>query len=151
MILTLAILGLILLISIFLEKITFEINPWLWIVGGIIGVVLDFWGIGIVSWREAIVSCIVFFLLIMITMIALPILSRAIGGGTLKGIMMCALYLGRYVLIVLAFTFVLMLIAAKIRTRKDELPGESIMSAMPFVTVSVVLTILVLYLLGVLS
>jgi hypothetical protein len=143
MIWTWIILGIILVISIFLEQINFEINPCLWIVGGIIGIVLDALGIGIISWGEAIICCIVIFILIVITK-----LQRVIGGGVLKGLMMCAFYLGRYVLIAFAITFILMLITAKIRARKDRLPGESIVLAMPFVAISVVFTILVMYMIG---
>ena len=70
--------------------------------------------------------------------------SRVIGGGVLKGLVMCALFLGRYVLITYLLFFLAIFTISKIREhRKDEIPGSSIVYAMPFVTASVAVTVLV--------
>lgn len=135
------ILGVILLISIFLEKVFFEINPFLWIVGGIIALVFAVLGLGPVSWLEVVVCFVVVFGLALIVDT-----SRFMGGGVLKGLMMCALFLGRYVLITYALFFLVGFAIAEIRQRrkKDEIPGSSLVSGMPLVTACVAFTVLVI-------
>lgn len=142
MIWELAILGIILLISIFLEKIYFDINPYLWVVGGIVALVFGALGIGVVSWPEAILCFMLSFVLILI---ARP--YRVMGGGIQKGLMMCALFLGRYVLITYVLFFLLTVVRKYTGKHKKivEIPGEAIIPGMPLVTVAVAITILVIY------
>lgn len=136
------ILGIILLISIFLERIFFDINPCLWIVGGIIGVVFGILDIGIVSWLEAIICLILAFILIFFILKQF----RHMGGGVKKGLLMCAVFLGRYTFIAYVLFLLILFIGANIseRVKKDKIPGENLVCAMPFVAVSVGVTMLVI-------
>lgn len=136
------ILGVILLISIFLERVFFEINPSLWNVGGIIALAFAVLGLGPVSWLEAVVCLVVVFGL------ALSVdTSYFMGGGVLKGLMMCALFFGRYVLITYVLFFLVGFTIAEIRQRrkKDEIPGSSLVNGMPLVTACVAVTVLIIY------
>lgn len=141
------ILGVILLISIFLEKVFFEINSYLWIVGGIIALVFGVLEIGPISWLEAVICFVVsYFVIIFIRAFIVDIL-RFMGGGLLKGLMMCALFLGRYVLITYLLFFLLLFIMEKIREyrKKDEIPGDTLVRGMPLLTASVAVTVLAVY------
>lgn len=137
------VLGVILLISTFLEKVFFEINPFLWIIGGIIALVFGVLGIGLVSWLEAVICCVIALIL---TLFSVNI-KRYVGGGVLKGLMMCTLFLGRYVLITYVLFFLVGFIFATIRKciKKDDIPGDSLVSAMPLVTACVAVTVLIAY------
>ena len=135
------ILGVILLISIFLEKVFFEINQLLWIVGGIIALIFGVLGIGLVSWLESVICFTVVFVMALVVNT-----KRFMGGGVLKGLMMCALFLGRYVLITYVLFFLAGFVIAEIRHRRkeDEIPGDSLVSGMPLVTACVAFTVLVI-------
>lgn len=147
MIWTLLVLGVILIISSIMERIFMEINPWIWRVGGVVGIIFNMLDMGVVSILEGILGAIIFFILIFVAK-----LNYGIGGGVLKGMIMCAIYLGRYFVITFVISVVLLFVMSKIREHrmKDELPGQSLVMAMPIVIVSVAITILIMYRLGIL-
>ncbi len=141
-VLELVILGVVLLVSILVEKIFFVIHPMLWRVGGIVALIFSILGIGIVSWQEAVICFVISFILMLI---AKPL--RYMGGGGVKGLLMCALYLGRYVFVTyVIFGGIGMLMARIIaHQKKPKLPGSNLKRMMPLVTVSVVITVVVMY------
>lgn len=138
------ILGILLLIAILQERISLQINPYLWIIGGIIALVFGIMGIGVVSLLESVICFGVAFGLMLLVY---PL--RAIGGGVLKILMMCAFFFGRYVLITYVLFCLLGLIWNKLRKcrKEEQIPGESLVYAMPLVAVAAVLTVFCIILL----
>lgn len=74
------------------------IHPYIWVAGGIIGLVYNVLGFGIVSWLEGVIAAIV---LMIVLLLVYSKISTSIGGGVLKGFLVMGIVLGRYSLLAL--------------------------------------------------
>lgn len=98
LILEIAILEVILILSIIMERRTGNINPIIWTVGGITALIYGILGKGFVSWIESLICLAVTFVMILISY---SWLRNAVGGGIIKGLLMCSMFFGRYIIIVI--------------------------------------------------
>lgn len=94
------ILLLIMLAALVSEIITYDdhIHPYIWVAGGIIGLVCNVLGYGIVSWLEGVIAAVVLMILLLLVYSKI---SDSIGGGVLKGLLVMGMVLGRYSLLAL--------------------------------------------------
>lgn len=135
----------ILVISIIIENIFFDINPTLWFVGGLMALICGMFEIGIVSCTE---SLIAFGISIVFSVLLYSKLSKMMGGGIIKGFWMCAIFLGRYTIILVVTYFIVMYIAKKLFycMKKDIIPGDTVKKGMPYVTISALITVVITFL-----
>ena len=123
------------------EKLKEEINAYTWIGGGIVDLVYHFWGKGICVMRE---SLIAFAITVIVGFIAFAIVSGVIGGGILKGIMMCSIYLGRWISLAVVMFLLLTGIARSVffkKKKRNYVEGNRVL-AMPFLDCSVIIALI---------
>lgn len=96
-----------------------------------------------ISLVESIIS---FVVLGIIVILIYPKIAKYMGGGVMKGIWMCALFLGRYIVLVVLLTAIMLFLIGRIMkaVKKNVLPGENLIFTMPIVTISVVVVFLVI-------
>lgn len=133
----------VLIISAILEKVFMKIHPAIWFVGGAAALLYGFLGIGMISLVESIIS---FVVLGIIVILIYPKIAKYMGGGVIKGIWMCALFLGRYIVLVVLLTVIMLFLSGRIMkaVKKNVIPGEDLIFTMPIVTISVVVVFLVI-------
>ena len=140
-------LGLILIASI-LEKLFSKINPIVWIVGLIAAIVFGVMGKGMVPIVE---SCIALAASFVASIILYGMMKNSIGGGVIKGLMMCSFFVGRYITITFVVFMLIPFIMANIfgKRNDDKLPGESLVNGGLILFVAMIVTLGSMYLLNV--
>ena len=137
-----AILAVILIIATISEVRTAQINPFIWMAGGIIAFVYNFFRAGFCPFFESIVTVVIVFFLIVIMYIHL---QEIMGGGIIKGMIMMSAFLGWKAVFTFIFFVAIFSIYIKLKERqsRDLLPGESIGLGMPSFDIAVLLNIAV--------
>ena len=101
---------LILIVAIVCQAMKDEVNPIVWLVGGIVGFAVKFVDAGMCSWKEGLIT-----LAIMVVVMIVAGIINVIGGGTLKGIWMTSIYLGRYSVVMIVVFFILCAIVGLVK------------------------------------
>ncbi|MBD5135213.1 MAG: hypothetical protein HDT39_04525 [Lachnospiraceae bacterium] len=125
-------------IAIIYEIKTYNIHPYIWVVGGILGLVCNVMGLGIVSWLEGVIAGVVLLLMVIIIILS-DALSRCVGGGTLKGFFTIGMLLGRYSFFTV-INFIVIYLICKILLRKGFIRGRGLLYGTPLLFICVVFT-----------
>ena len=126
----------IIFIAIIYEIRTYNIYPYIWVVGGILGLVCNVMGLGIVSWLDGVITGVI---LLLIVIIFFGVLSRYIGGGTLKGFFTIGILLGLYSLLTV-INFIVVYMICNILLKKGFIHGRGLVYGTPFLFICVVFT-----------
>lgn len=129
-ILEVALLAIILLIAMFMEKTLFYIYPIIWYLGGSVALFYAITGNGIVSWTEAVVCAVI---IMAICILGYSKISSFMGGGIVKCLCMCGLFLGRYTIVTIILCIIISVILYLMKCR-NKVP------AMPIVFCAVMVT-----------
>lgn len=115
---------------------TYNIHPYIWVVGGILGLVCNIMGLGIVSWLEGVIAGVILLLMVIILLDAL---SRYIGGGILKGFFTIGMLLGRYSFLTV-INFIVIYLICNILLKKGFIRGRGLVYGTPLLFICVVFT-----------
>ena len=127
----------ILLIALIVERNKYVINPIIWILGGAIGIAIKYIYDTKISLLEGFATLAITFVIILI------VASRfggAVGGGILKGILMCSFYLGRGTVVFIPLLFLMLFLVLK--WKRESISGA--IFGMPFLLYSYVATVLIM-------
>ena len=139
--LEITLLCIILFVATVCERVFFKICPYIWVVGFGLDFLIKFAGHSFCPWKEALISLAVLF---MIYMFLYRIIRKGIGGGIIKGILMLSVFFGGY-MIIWVITFVIVLSIINLCKKKSSIPGERIVTGMPVVCVSTIITMVGIY------
>lgn len=128
------------------EKLLFNINPYIWILGGLSGLLVKLTGKCFCTWIEALLSLAVLF--VVITLLSSKI-HKGIGGGILKGIMMTSVFFGRYIIVLVIAFIALLYLRAGLSKKKASIPGQQIISGVPMLFLASAITIASIYLVAI--
>lgn len=131
--------GVILLIASIVEQYKLNINPLIWILGGGSGIVLKYVYKPEISWIEGVCTVFAVFSIILIFS---KKLVNVIGGGILKGIMMCSIYLGRWTIVFIPLIIILLFLEFKRLEKKKA--TNSLVLGMPYLMLSYLVSVGVL-------
>ena len=113
-----------------------HIHPYIWVIGGIAGLVCNVLDFGIVSWIEGVIAAII---LLIVLMIIYSKICAIIGGGVLKGFLVMGIVLGRYSLLALVNFIVVSIIAILIEKGLSYWKGQFYYGAI-FLLITTLLT-----------
>ena len=128
-------LSLLLLVATVQEHVKGEINPFIWILGSIAGLIYHFMGKGFCTMMESVIAFGVTFVAVII----FNMIAKAFGGGILKMTIMCSVYLGRWIVAVIMMYFVCLCLFRNVlpRVKKGNYVEENRIYAMPLLLISV--------------
>lgn len=113
-----------------------QIHPYIWVVGGIAGLVCNVLGFGIISWLEGVIVTII---LMIVLLLVYSKISASIGGGVLKGFLVMGIVLGRYSLLALINFIAAGIVAILIEKGLSYWKGQLYYGAI-FLVIAVLLT-----------
>lgn len=134
----------IIIVSVIWEELFFDIHPGIWAVGGILGLLYNIFLEGICVWYESLLALGILFFVINIVYSKI---QNFIGEGILKGIYMCSIFYGRYIVLMITLTFFSFFLVGWVKylRKPDILPGEEMMRATPFLLIATLMTSVILF------